>query len=240
MQEIEGMPAPADPNSQPLIPIVQVDETDDDPDEIFLNAVAEIDTQPLVKKRKPIVINFIDILQIFFCSSLILSGMVVMVWPAITYPHTLVILYTVEKPANLTTTLDVPTRTLAPVTLTRSVSTSTTGHGHQDARAATGAVTFYNGQNTPQSIPAGTVLTGQDGVKITTDQPTLVPAANLPTVGVVTIVASAIQVGSKGNIAPYDINFALTSVLTVKNQTSFTNGQDARDFRAVAQTDVDS
>ncbi len=49
-QEIEGTPAPADPNSQPLIPIVQVDETDDDPDEIFLNAVAEIDTQPLVKR----------------------------------------------------------------------------------------------------------------------------------------------------------------------------------------------
>jgi hypothetical protein len=239
MQEIVGMPAPADPNSQPLIPIVQVDETDDDPDKIFLNAVAEIDTQPLVKKRKPSVINFIDILQIFFCSSLILCGMVGMVWQAITYPHTLVILYTVEKPANLTTTLDVPTRTLAPVTLTRSLSTSTTGHGHQDARAATGAVTFYNGQNTPQSIPAGTVLTGQDGVKITTDQPTLVPAANLPTVGVVTIVASAIQVGSKGNIAPYDINFALTSVLTVKNQTSFTKGRDARDFHAVAQTDID-
>ena len=162
------------------------------------------------------------------------------VWQAITYPHTLVILYAKEKPASLTTTLDIPTRTLAAVTLMKSASLSTSGHGHQDARTATGAVTFYNGQNTPQTIPVGTVLTGQDGVKITTDQPALVPAANLPNVGVVTIVASAIQAGSKGNIAPYDINFALTSVLTVKNQTSFTNGRDARDFQAVALTDIDS
>lgn len=228
---------PADPTSQPLQPLPQ---GDDDPDEIFLNAVAEIDTQPLVTVRKPLVIHFIDVLQVFFCSCLILGSMAGLIWQAITYPHTLVILYAKETPASLTTTLDIPTRTLAAVTLVKSASTSTSGHGHQDARTAMGAVTFYNGQNTPQTIPIGTVLTGQDGVKITTEQPALVPAANLPHVGVITIFASAIQAGSKGNIAPYDINFALTSVVTVKNQTSFTNGRDARDFQAVAQTDVDS
>ena len=241
-QETRVSPAPADPKSEPLLPVplVQVDETDDDPDTIFIKAVAEIDTQPLLQKKKIVVISFLDVLQVLFCSCLILGSLAGIIWQAITYPQTLAILYTVEKPASLTVMLDVPTRTLAPVTLTREATTPTTGHGHQDAKAATGAVTFYNGQNTPQSIPVGTVLTGQDGVKITTDQPALVPAANLPNVGRVTILARAIQVGSKGNIAPYDINFALTSVLTVKNQTSFTNGQDARDFRAVAQTDVDS
>src|SRR5713101_6114157 len=175
MQEIEGRPAPADPNSQPLIPIVQVDETDDDPDEIFLNAVAEIDTQPLVKKGKPIVIHFIDIVQLFFCSSLILCGMAGMVWQAITYPHTLVILYTVEKPASITTTLDIPTRTLAPVTLTRSLTAPTTGTGHQDARAATGRLTFYNGSANPQYVPVGSVFTGNDGVKVTTEQSIMDP-----------------------------------------------------------------
>jgi hypothetical protein len=233
-------PAPADPNSQPLIPVplVQVDKTDDDPDTIFIKAVAEIDTQPLVKNRSSVTI--MDVLQVFFCSCLILGSLAGIIWQAITYPKTLVILYTAEKPASLTTIIDVPTRTLAPVTLTREATTPTTGHGHQDARAATGTVTFYNGQNTPQSIPVGTVLTGQDGVKITTSEPAHVPAANLPNIGVVTILASAIQAGSKGDIAPYDINFALSSVLTVKNQTSFTNGRDARDFQAVAQTDVDS
>jgi hypothetical protein len=239
-QETQVTPAPTDPNSQPLTPLslVQVDEMDNDPDEIFLNAVAEIDTQPLVKVRKPIVINFMDVLQALLCSCLIVGSMAGLIWQAITYPKTLVILYTVEKPATLTTTLDIPTRTLAPVTLMRSASTSTTGHGHQDARPATGALTFYNGQNTPQNIPVGTVLTGQDGVKITTDQPALVPAASLPNVGVVTISARAIIAGSNGNIAPYDINLALTNDLTVKNQTSFTNGRDARTYQAVGQQDI--
>src|SRR5713226_9136409 len=170
-QETQVPSVPADPNSQPLLPVpLQVDETDDDPDEIFLNAVAEIDTQPLVKKRKAIVINFIDLVQLFFCSSLILCGMAGMIWQAITYPHTLVILYTVEKPASITTNLDIPTRTLAPVTLTRSLTIPTTGTGHQDARAATGTLTFYNGLLTSQTVPIGTVFTGADGIQVSTDQ----------------------------------------------------------------------
>ncbi len=42
-QEIEGSPAPADPNSQPVQPVLlpEVDTQNDDPEEIFLNAVAE-------------------------------------------------------------------------------------------------------------------------------------------------------------------------------------------------------
>src|SRR5712692_9726348 len=109
MQEIEKEQeqafVPADPNSQPLTPVsvLQVDETDDDPDEIFLNAVAEIDTQPLVKNRSSVTI--MDVLQVYFCSCLILGSLTGIIWQAITYPHTLVILCTVEKPASITTTL---------------------------------------------------------------------------------------------------------------------------------------
>src|SRR5260370_40795901 len=123
-QEIEGSPAPADPNSQPVQPVLlpEVDTQNDDPEEIFLNAVAEIDTQPLVKKKKPLEINFIDILQVFFCSSLILCAMIGIIWQAITYPHTLIIIYAKEKPAQITTTLAVPTRTLAPETITRPLT----------------------------------------------------------------------------------------------------------------------
>jgi len=241
-QEIEGRPAPADPNSQPLIPvsIPEGDTQDDDPDEIFLNAVAEIDTQPLVKKRKPIVINIIDIVQIFFCSSLILCGMVGMVWQCITYPHTLVILYTVEKPANLTTILDIPTRTLAPVTLTREATIPTTGHGHQDARPATGTLTFYNGNANPQTVAIGTVFTGGDGIQVSTDQSVTIPAANPPNFGQATITATTIRAGSISNIHSYDINGTVSSSLFVKNLQVFTGGRDARDFQAVAQTDVDN
>src|SRR6266852_357060 len=200
-QETQVPSVPADPNSEPLLPVpIQVDAMDDDPDEIFLNAVAEIDTQPLVKKRKPLVMNFIDLVQLFFCSSLILCGMVGMVWQAITYPHMLVILYTVEKPANLTTTLDIPTRTLAPITLTRSLTIPTTGTGHQDARAATGTLTFYNGLLTSQTVPIGTVFTGADGIQVSTDQSVTILAANPPQEGEVTITATTIRAGSIGNI----------------------------------------
>src|SRR6266852_5889572 len=241
-QETQVPSVPADPKSEPLLPVplVQVDETDDDPDEIFLNAVAEIDTQPLVKKRKPIVINFIDILQLFFCGSLILSGMVGMVWQAITYPHTLVILYTVEKPASITTNLDIPTRTLAPVTLTRSLTIPTTGTGHQDARAATGILTFYNGNFSPQSIPVGTVFTGSDGVKIATSEVVTVPAAQPPQFAIASVAASAVSTGSNTDIAAGDIHLALSSDLLVKNLAAFTGGRDSRDFQAVAQRDLDT
>jgi hypothetical protein len=237
--EIEGVPQ-TDPQSQPLTPVslVTVDETDDDPEEIFLNAIAEIDTQPLVKKRKPLVMNFIDVLQVFFCSSLILVSFAGIIWQCITYPHTLVILYTVEKPANLTTTLDVPTRTLAPVTLTRSLSTPTTGHGHQDARVARGTLIFYNGSSTPQYVPIGSVFTGSDGVKVATEQSTTVPAANLPAIGSMPVLAHALLPGSHGNIAAFDVDMALSPVLKVRNEALFTNGREARDYKAVAQQDV--
>src|SRR5258708_36853159 len=39
-------------------------------------------------------------------------------------------------------------RLLPPTTLSQEKTVPTTGHGHQDARAATGTVTFYNGSNT--------------------------------------------------------------------------------------------
>ena len=163
-----------------------------------------------------------------------------MVWQAITYPHMLVILYTVEKPANITTTLDIPTRTLAPVTLTRSLSTSTTGHGHQDARAATGTLTFYNGLLTSQTVPIGTVFTGADGIQVATDQSVTILAANPPQEGEATITATTRRAGSIGNIHSDDINTAFSSSLLVKNLQSFTGGRDSRDYQAVAQTDVDS
>src|SRR5260370_11122225 len=127
-QETRVSPAPADPKSEPLLPVplVQVDETDDDPDTIFIKTVAKIDTQPLLQKKKIVLISFLDVLQVLFCSCLILGSLAGIRWQAITYPQTVVILYTVEKPASLTVILDVPTRTLAPLTLTRGAPTPTT------------------------------------------------------------------------------------------------------------------
>src|SRR5260370_42261182 len=100
------------PASEPLTPVsvLQIDAQDDDPDEIFLNAVAEIDTQPLVKPKKGGAITLADVLQTMFCVSLLCVGCFGIVWQAITYPHTLVILYASEKPAPITVSLDLQTR----------------------------------------------------------------------------------------------------------------------------------
>src|SRR6266849_788103 len=236
-EERELQVAPADPESQPLqnVPLTQDDESDD-PDQIFIRAVAEIDTQPLKIKSEPFTIG--EVFEICLLVSVLCLSFMGIIWQCITYPHTLVVLYTKAKPASLTTTLDLPTRTVAPVTLTRFATIATTGTGHQDARAATGTLILYNGSSTPQYVPLGSVFTGGDGVKVTTDQSVTIPAANLPAIGSLPVFAHALYPGSQGNIAALDINIALSNVLKVRNEASFTNGRDARTYRAVATQDI--
>ena len=83
---------------------------------------------------------------------------------------------------------------------------TTTGHGHQDARAATGTVTFYNGLFTQQFVASGTVYTGQDGVAIVTTQDATIPPGSPGTgYGTVTIAAQAVTAGTSGNIQAGDI-----------------------------------
>jgi hypothetical protein len=129
-------------------------------------------------------------------------------------------------------------RLLPPTTLSQEKTVPTTGHGHQDARAATGTVTFYNGSNTSQTINAGTVFAGNDGIQVATDIDADIPAANLPVVGQVTVPAHALISGARGNIQAYDINLAVSSDLTVKNLSNFSGGQDARDFQTVTKQDI--
>jgi Baseplate J-like protein len=132
-------------------------------------------------------------------------------------------------------------RLLHPVTLSESQTVNTTGTGHQDAREAHGFITFYNGEFTSVTVSAGTVLTGADGVQIVTDQDATIPAANPPVFGHVTLSAHAAQPGRKGNIPAYDISHACCapSVLA-KNSSSFSGGQDERNFQAVAQADIEN
>ncbi len=241
--EIEGVPQ-AGPQSQPLTPVslVTVDDTDDDPEEIFLNAVAEIDTQPLVKStsRKTGTFTIADVLEIGFLVCVLCFGLFGSAYLAITYPHTLVIVYAKARPASITATLDVPTRTLAPITITRSVTAPTTGHGHQEAQAATGILTFYNGNANPQTVPRGTVFTGADSLQVSTDQSITIPAAQPPSFGQATIPATTIRAGATSNIHSFDINGTVSSSLFVKNLQAFTGGRDARTYKAVGQSDVDS
>jgi len=134
-------------------------------------------------------------------------------------------------------------RILAPITLSQSQTVPTTGTGHQDASAATGFITLYNGLFTEQTVAAGTLFTVSDGVQVVIHQNAVIPAA-IPdplAFGQVTVAAQATGMGSRGNIAAYDINqTCCASGILAKNTTAFHGGQDERDFQTVSQADIDT
>lgn len=70
----------------------------------------------------------------------------------------------------------VPGRLLPSLTLSQQQTTHTTGTGHQEARAAHGAIIFYNASLSSQTISTGMVLIGADGVHVVTDQEVVIPA----------------------------------------------------------------
>jgi hypothetical protein len=92
-----------------------------------------------------------------------------------------------------------------------------------------------------QTVAAATILTGADGVRIRTDAPVVVPAGNPPRFGIVMVPAHAVQTGPAGNIAAYDVNgLCCAAGIAVKNTTAFTGGQNARDYPAVTQRNLES
>jgi VCBS repeat-containing protein len=181
---------------------------------------------------------------------LFLSVLIVSVIPELT-TQVIITLIPDERPVMTTTTLVVegtPTngnitgRLLPSFTLTQSNTVATTGHGHQNARQAQGAITFFNGLFISQTIAVGTILTGGDGVQIVTDQLAIIPAAlatTPPTFGQVTVSAHALTPGSSGNIAARDINTAccLPSVLA-QNTEAFQGGQSERNYTFVTKADI--
>lgn len=216
----------------PLQPEVEDDDFSDDPNIIFRREYSKLDTIPLTQSV-PLRVYMLFLLM--FAS--FIGGAII---GLVTYPTVTITLVSLSKTVTYTTPLDLPTRTLAPITITRSQTTSTTGKGHQNARAASGILTFYNGNFSSQLVPAGTIYTGSDGVKIITSEAVTIPAANPPYLGQATVQASARRAGSVGNIQAYDVNGTVSNAIVVKNLVPFTGGRDARDFQAVAQRDLDT
>lgn len=131
---------------------------------------------------------------------------------------------------------DIQGRILAPLTLSQTQTVTATGHGHQDATRAIGTLTFFNGSFTSQTVNAGTVYTGSDGVQVALTQTVTIPAANPPYVGQATVSASAILAGASGNIHAGDIAIT-TNTLQVRN-SQFQNGHDAKDFTYIKSSDI--
>ncbi len=122
----------------------------------------------------------------------------------------------------------------------QSQSAPTTGTGHAPARMGEGTVTFYNAAPYSQTVAAGTVLTGNDGVELVTDAPAVIPAGNPPIEGEATVPAHATVIGPQGNIAPLDLNgLCCMAGISVKNTMAFHDGQDAYDYPMVTQADID-
>ncbi len=122
----------------------------------------------------------------------------------------------------------------------QSQSGPTTGTGHAPARVGEGTLTFYNAAPYAQTVAAGTVLTGIDGVEIVTDAPAVIPAGNPPIEGEATVPAHATAIGPQGNIAPLDLNgLCCMAGISVKNSMAFHDGQYAYDFPMVTQADID-
>jgi hypothetical protein len=214
------------------------------PDAIVIHKEGEETPQPdnvveatLVKPKQPPV--YIAYAICSFYLFLILSCIAFQVYEILNPPIATVTIIPKSQIVTLTGTLQLG-RVLNPITISQSQTVATTGHGHQDAKNASGYVTFYNGQMNSIFIPAGLILTGSDGVQIVTDQDASIPAANLPQVGQVTVQAHALSPGSKGNIAAYDINQGCcATAIKAVNTNSFYNGQDERNFQTVSKNDID-
>ena len=129
---------------------------------------------------------------------------------------------------------------LSPVSMSQSKTVTTTGKGRQDAQAASGTITFYNSATYAQTVTAGTLLIGADGTQVTTDQDVTIPAAAMPTEGQATVAAHALETGPAGNIQAGDIYGACCRANVFAANSAFTGGQEARDFQAVSQQDMNN
>ncbi len=134
----------------------------------------------------------------------------------------------------------VAARVLVVSSPTQSQTVPTTGTGHAPAQVGEGTLTFYNAAPYSQTVVAGTVLTGADGIEIVTDAPAMIPAGNPPIEGEVTVPAHATTIGPQGNIALLDLNgLCCMAGISVKNTAAFHDGQDAYDYPMVTQADID-
>ena len=203
--------------------------------------VSELDTEPIPTKPQPepasnaaIGVWLFGLLVPLFCIAVQLYFIV--------NPYTITVtLAARERQVALNGTLQLG-RVISPLTLSQSQTVPTTGRGHQDAKAAIGSITFYNGLFTEQTVAAGTTLTGSDGVQVVTTQDGVIPAAtpNPLAFGQVIVAAQATSTGERGNIAAYDINeTCCASGILAKNTQAFYSGQDERNFQTVAKSDID-
>jgi hypothetical protein len=150
----------------------------------------------------------------------------------------LAITTTTSGAPSTSTMTTIPGRLLPTLAASQQKTVQTTGAGHSDAQAAHGVITFYNAALFAQTIPAGTLLTGADGVEVVTDTDAVIPAGSLSVNGQVTVSAHAVTVGPRGNISAGDIYGPCCRQNVMAANSAFSGGALARDYRVVSQQDL--
>ena len=180
--------------------------------------------------------------------ALVLVGTQVLPWWT---PVAIVTIVPVTRPLRTTMTVHLVTgsadpthdevggRHLASLTMSQQQTVTTTGNGYQPAQAAHGWITLYNALDTPQTIPAGTLLTGQDGTQVTTDTTVTIPAGQFARNGQARVSAHAVASGPAGNIVAQDIHGPCCRAdVLAENLAPFAGGVDAQSYQAVRAQDI--
>jgi hypothetical protein len=168
-----------------------------------------------------------------------ISMLVFLLIPPLVQPVATITLIPAVKTVTGMSSITVQGRALASFTLTQARTEQTTGTGEQEAREARGTITFYNALPAAQTVPAGTLLTGGDGIEVVTEQDAVIPAGNLATNGRASVAAHSVQRGPQGNIAAGDIYGACCRANVFVSNGPFTGGQNAKRYPMVTQSDLD-
>jgi hypothetical protein len=157
-------------------------------DTVCIDSSAIVDTQPLYSAPpvKGILLAAIAGMLLPF-AVLSFSLYLALIMPPIT-----VTLFSKEQAVVSVNTIQLANaRALQPITIREDETGNATGKAHQDAAAARGTITFFNGLYSQQYVPARTQLISAIGIAVATDQAVYVPAGNPPFYGQATVPAHA-------------------------------------------------
>jgi hypothetical protein len=133
----------------------------------------------------------------------------------------------------------VPSRLISSTSPAQTVTLQATGTAQTQPTNAYGIVTFYNDAPYAQTIDAGTVITGNDGIQIVTDQAVTIAAGTGATNGSISVPAHTLQAGTQANISRYDVNrLCCISGMRAINASDFTGGKDPISYTVVSSTDI--
>ena len=212
-------------------------------------------TVPLTPPKRYFQVNWWSIVAFALLLVLVGEHLAPFVWPLVDsylHPKATITLFPTQRAMShqyaflaVTGTADqsrnqVPSRVLSFTTPTKSATITTTGTGYTPAIQAKGTVILYNEANYNQTIAAGTVIAGNDGRQIVTDQTVTIAAGNPPYLGSSTVLAHSLQAGEVGNIQALDINgLCCLAGIYAKNTSGFSGGLDPKPYPMLSHTDLE-